>query len=263
VILQGIEKLGGNTIYYFRDLGRMGVFLLMSLRGIVRRPFRFRALIKEIRLIGAHSTLLIFFTAAFTGMVLGLQGYYTLSKFGSEGMLGSAVALSLVRELGPVLTALMVTGRAGSAMCAELGIMRISEQIDALDCMAIDPFRYVIAPKFIATMISVPLLTLMFDVVGIYGGYLAGVKLLDVNPGAFFAGMEQSVLNQDINLGIIKSVVFALIVVWVCTARGFYVQEIRGAGFGAEGVSRVTTQAVVLSSISILIWDYLLTAVLL
>ena len=131
MILQGIEKLGSNTIYYFHDLGRMGFFLLLSLRGIFRRPFRFKALIKEIRLIGAHSTLLIFFTAAFTGMVLGLQGYYTLSKFGSEGMLGSAVALSLVRELGPVLTALMVTGRAGSAMCAELGIMRISEQPSA------------------------------------------------------------------------------------------------------------------------------------
>ncbi len=263
MILQSIEKLGNNTIYYLRDLGRMGIFLLLSLRGIVRRPFRFAALIKEIRLIGAYSIALIFFTAAFTGMVLGLQGYYTLSQFGSEGMLGSAVALSLVRELGPVLTALMVTGRAGSAMCAELGIMRTTEQIDALDCMAIDPFRYVIAPKFIATMISVPLLTLMFDVVGIYGGYLAGVRLLDVNPGAFFSGMERSVLNHDINLGLIKSVVFALIIVWVCAGRGYHVQDIRGAGFGAEGVSRVTTQAVVISSISILVWDYLLTAVLL
>ncbi|MEJ2032646.1 MAG: MlaE family lipid ABC transporter permease subunit, partial [Deltaproteobacteria bacterium] len=197
------------------------------------------------------------------GMVLGLQGYYTLSKFGSESVLGSAVALSLIRELGPVLTALMVTGRAGSAMCAEIGIMRNSEQIDALECMSIDPFRFLIAPKFLATLISLPALTQLFNVIGIFGGYLVGVKLLGVNPGAYFASMEHSVVNQDINLGIIKSFVFALLIVWICTGRGYFVNQIRGAGFGAEGVSRVTTQAVVLASISILVWDYLLTALLL
>lgn len=261
--MQAIEKLGNWTIYQLHDLGRMGIFLFFSLLGIFKRPFRFRALLKEIARIGADSFPVIFFTALFTGMVLGLQGYYTLRQFGSEGMLGSAVSLSLIRELGPVLTGLMVTGRAGSAMCAELGIMRISEQIDALDCMSVDPFRYLVAPKFLATLISVPLLTLLFDVVGIYGGYLAGVNLLDVNPGAFFSGMEQSVVNKDINLGIIKSVVFAFIIVWVCAGRGYLVQKIRNAGFGAESVSRVTTQAVVISSITILIWDYLLTAVLL
>ena len=177
--------------------------------------------------------------------------------------MGSAVALSLIRELGPVLTALMVTGRAGSAMCAEIGIMRISEQIDALDCMAIDPYRFLIAPKLWATIISVPILTLIFNVVGIYGGYIAAVHLLGVNPGAYFSGMEHSVIDKDISLGIIKSFAFALIIVWVCAGRGFFVQEIKGAGFGAESVSRVTTQAVVISSISILICDYLLTAVLL
>lgn len=263
MIVEQVEKIGRSTLYYLHDIGRMGVFLLLAFRGVAKPPFRFFALIKEIRLIGVNSLVVIFFTAAFTGMVLGLQGYYSLSKFGSEGFLGSAVALSLIRELGPVLTALMVTGRAGSAMCAELGIMRISEQIDALECMAIDPFRYIIAPKFLATLISVPLLTLLFNVVGIYGGYLAGVKLLGVNPGAYFSSMEKSVLNQDINLSIIKSIVFALIIVWVCAGRGYYVQEIRGAGYGAESVSHVTTQAVVVASISILIWTYLLTAVLL
>ena len=128
----------------------------------------------------------ILFTGAFTGMVLGLQGYYTLRKFGSEGLLGSAVALSLIRELGPVLAALMVIGRAGSAICAEIGIMRNSEQIDALECMAIDPFKFLMAPKFLAAVISLPLLTGIFDVVGIGGGYLIGVKLLGVNDGAFF-----------------------------------------------------------------------------
>jgi phospholipid/cholesterol/gamma-HCH transport system permease protein len=241
----------------------MGIFLFQALLAVFSRPFRLRAMVGQIRAIGANSLGVIFFTAAFTGMVLGLQGYYTLRKFGSEGMLGSAVSLSLLREMGPVLTALMVTGRAGSAMCAEIGIMRNSEQLDALECMAVDPFRYLITPKFLATLISVPLLTMIFNVVGIFGGYLAGVVLLGVNPGAFFNGMEASVVNKDISMGIIKSLVFALLIVWICTGRGYFVHQIKGAGYGAEAVSRVTTQAVVLSSIAILIWDYILTAILL
>jgi phospholipid/cholesterol/gamma-HCH transport system permease protein len=178
-------------------------------------------------------------------------------------MLGSAVSLTLIMELGPVLTALMVAGRAGSAMCAELGIMRISEQIDALDCMAIDPFRYLISPKFLAALLSVPLLTVIFDVVGIAGGYIAGVSLMGVNPGSYMEGMRASVTNHDLQLGVIKSFVFGILVVWICTGRGYFVREIRGAGFGAESVSRATTQAVVLSSITVLVFDYLLTAVLL
>jgi phospholipid/cholesterol/gamma-HCH transport system permease protein len=262
IVLRQIENLGKNTLYHISDLGGMGLFLMYSIRGIFKRPFRFAAFLKEIKFIGAHSFVVIFFTAAFTGMVLGVQGYYTLSKFGSEGLLGSAVALTLIRELGPVLTALMVTGRAGSAMCAELGIMRMTQQVDALECMAIDPYRFLITPKFLATLVAVPLLTLMFDVIGIYGGYLTGVKLLGVNPGAFFSGMEQSVLNKDINLGIIKSFVFAFIIVWICTGRGFLLYKSR-SGFGAGSVSRATTQAVVLSSITVLLWDYMLTAMLL
>lgn len=258
-----IEKIGGFFIDSVRDLGRMGIFLLSSLGGIFKRPFRFQELVRQIRHIGAESFWVIFFIAIFTGMVLGLQGYYTLRKFGSEGLLGSAVALSLIRELGPVLTALMVTGRAGSAMCAEIGIMRNSEQLDALECMAVDPFRYLITPKLLATMIAVPILTQFFNVIGIFGGYLAGVVLLGVNPGAFFNGIEQSVVNQDINLGIVKSIVFALLVVWICSGRGYFVHILRSGGFGAEGVSRATTQAVVLSSISVLVWDYLITAIML
>lgn len=258
-----LTRLGNTGLYLLTDLGRMTIFLCRALRGALRRPFRFRELLRQIHFIGFGSLAVIFFTAASTGMVLGLQGYYSLHKFGAEGMLGSAVSLTLIMELGPVLTALMVAGRAGSAMCAEIGIMRISEQIDALDCMAIDPFRYLITPKFLATIISVPLLTAVFDVVGIAGGYVAGVGLMGVSPGSYLQGMESSVTNHDINLGIIKSFVFALLVVWISTGRGYFVREIRGAGFGAESVSRVTTQAVVLSSISVLIFDYLLTAVLL
>jgi len=258
-----LANLGNTGLYVLTDLGKMTFFLLKALRGCFRRPFRWQELIRQINFIGVGSLAVIFFTAASTGMVLGLQGYYSLNKFGAEGMLGSAVSLTLIMELGPVLTALMVAGRAGSAMCAELGIMRISEQIDALDCMAVDPFRYLITPKFLATLISVPLLTVIFDVVGIAGGYIAGVGLMDVNPGSYIEGMRSSVTNHDIQLGVMKSFVFALLVVWICTGRGYFVREIRGAGFGAESVSRVTTQAVVFSSISVLVFDYLITAVFL
>ncbi len=263
MVRNSLANLGNTGLYILTDLGRMALFLLKAVRGCFRRPFRLKELIRQIHFIGVGSLAVIFFTAASTGMVLGLQGYYSLNKFGAEGMLGSAVSLTLIMELGPVLTALMVAGRAGSAMCAELGIMRISEQIDALDCMAVDPFRYLITPKFIAALISVPILTAIFDVVGIAGGYVAGVYLMDVNPGSYIEGMRSSVTNHDIQLGIIKSFVFGLLVVWICTGRGYFVREIRGAGFGAESVSRVTTQAVVFSSISVLVFDYLLTAVLL
>ncbi len=258
-----IERFGDTGLYVLLDLGRMTIYLGKALRGLFRRPFRFWEVLRQIQFIGAGSLTVIICTAASTGMVLGLQGYYSLHKFGAEGMLGSAVSLTLIMELGPVLTALMVAGRAGSAMCAELGIMRISEQIDALDCMAIDPFRYLISPKFLAALLSVPLLTVIFDVVGIGGGYVAGVTLMGVNPGSYIEGMRSSVTNHDIQLGVIKSFVFGLLVVWICTGRGYFVREIRGAGFGAESVGRATTQAVVFSSITVLVFDYLLTAVLL
>ena len=258
-----ISRLGNTGISVVTDLGRMGFYLLQMIEGCFKPPFRFGEFMRQLNFIGVGSLTVIFFTAASTGMVLGLQGYYSLNKFGAEGMLGSAVSLTLIMELGPVLTALMVTGRAGSAMCAELGIMRISEQIDALDCMAVDPFRYLISPKLLAGLISIPLLTALFDVIGIAGGYIAGVQLMGVSPGSYFEGMRTSVTNHDIWLGTVKSFVFAVLVIWICTGRGYFVHQIRGVGFGARSVSRVTTQAVVFSSISVLIFDYLLTAVLL
>lgn len=260
MIVQVVERLGAGTVYQVRDLGRMAAFLGHTIAGCFKRPFRLGELVRQIRLIGVNSTPLILFIGLFTGMVLGLQGYYTLRKVGMEGTLGMLVSLSLIRELGPVLTALMVTGRAGSAMCAELGIMRNSEQFDALECMAIDPFRYLISPKFLATLIAMPILTTLFDLVGIFGGYLSGVVLLGVNPGAYMSGIEVKVLNEDINLGIYKSLSFGLLVVWICTGRGYFVQKIKDAGFGAEGVSMVTTQAVVYTSIAVLLWNYLITA---
>lgn len=252
-----LRILGRTGLASLNGLGRMGNFLGYALYSIVRHPGRPVHVLKQIRFIGAKSLFVIILTGAFTGMVLGLQGYYTLAKFGSEGMLGAAVSLSLIRELGPVLTALMVTGRAGSAITAEIGIMRISEQIDALETMALDPYKYLVSPKFIAAMISLPLLCAIFDLVGIYGGWLVGVKLLGVNPGAYFTEMYRAVEWQDVYSGIIKSYSFGIIIAWVGCYKGYY------AGHGAEGVSRATTEAVVLSSVLVLVWDYFLTSVLL
>jgi phospholipid/cholesterol/gamma-HCH transport system permease protein len=258
-----LEKLGDSVLYLVEHAGRMGIFLVSCIVSIFKPPYRFFPVVRQINFIGARSIFVILFTGAFTGMVLGLQGYYTLRKFGSEGLLGSAVALSLIRELGPVLTALMVIGRAGSAICAEIGIMRNSEQIDALECMAIDPYKYLMVPKFLASIISVPLLTFIFDVVGIFGGFLVGVSLLGVNEGTYFQGMYTSVVWKDIQMGIVKSLVFGLLIVWLSAAKGYYLHLDRSGGFGAEGVSRNTTSAVVLASVTILVWDYLISAILL
>ena len=252
-----VDKLGGLTISLIREMGRMLNFLLFALYMIARRPGKPIHILKQVHFIGAKSFFVIFLTASFTGMVLGLQGYYTLAKFGSEGMLGAAVALSLIRELGPVLSALMVTGRAGSAITAEIGIMKITEQIDALRTMALEPFKYLVSPKVLASLLALPLLCAIFDVVGIYGGYLVGVKLLGVNPGAYIHEMEKSVEWKDVYSGIIKSISFGVIISWVCCYKGYY------AGHGAEGVSRATTSAVVMSSVLVLVWDYFLTSVLL
>jgi phospholipid/cholesterol/gamma-HCH transport system permease protein len=257
-----LEKVGGETLWYLQSAGRMGLFLLRTVASIFQPPFKLFPVIRQVHFIGARSTFVILFTGAFTGMVLGLQGYYTLRKFGSEGFLGSAVALSLIRELGPVLTALMVIGRAGSAICAELGIMRNSEQIDALECMAIDPYRYLIAPKLLAGIIALPLLTSIFDVIGIFGGYLVGVGLFGVSPGAYLQGMYSSVVWADVEMGLIKSLVFGLLLVWITAAKGYFLHLERSGGFGAEGVSRSTTDAVVLSSVAVLVWDYLITSIL-
>jgi phospholipid/cholesterol/gamma-HCH transport system permease protein len=257
------QRLGSEALGYLQRAGRMGCFLFACLASIVRPPYKLRPVVRQIHFVGARSMFVILFTGAFTGMVLALQGYYTLRKFGSEGLLGSAVALSLIRELGPVVAALMVVGRAGSAICAEIGIMRNTEQIDALECMAIDPYKYLMAPKFVAGVVAMPLLTAIFDVAGILGGYLVGVSLLGVNAGAYFQQMYSSVVWNDVEMGLVKSLVFGLLIIWICAVKGYYLHLEKSGGFGAEGVSRTTTDAVVLSSVSILVWDYLISAIML
>ena len=254
--LRPLETLGRRTLYIASSLGRFGAFLGQAVAVMVTPPFKLWPLLGRVNYIGFRSLLIILLTGAFTGMVLGLQIFLTLSRFGSEAFLGPAVALSLIRELGPVLSALMVTGRAGSALTAELGIMRITEQIDALTVMALSPIRYLVVPSIVAGLITFPLMTAMFDVVGIFGGYLVGVQLLGLSQGTYFGEIQTFVDMSDVMTGFWKSLCFGGIVTWVCTYKGFYVSR------GAEGVAESTTQAVVLSSVLILVWDYFLGSVL-
>jgi len=244
------------TSRFLHETGKMGIFLASVLLHLFVPPLQLNQLIRRIDFIGARSLLLIIFTGAFTGMVVAFQGYTALRRFGGEAFLGPGVGLSLIRELGPVLSALMITGRAGSALTAELGIMRISEQIDALEVMALNPIKYLVVPILLAAIITFPLLNAVFVVVGIYGGYLVGVQLLGVSAGSYFTQMSSAVTLDDIWGGLYKSLSFGVIVAWVCCFKGFY------AARGAEGVGRATTQAVVMSSVLILVWDYFLTSIL-
>ncbi|MEO5334716.1 MAG: ABC transporter permease [Magnetococcus sp. YQC-5] len=252
-----IQHTGFKSLDAVRETGRMFVFLAEVFLSFVRPPFRWTNFLKQVHFIGIRSLFVIALTAVFTGMVLALQGYYTLSRFGSEALLGPAVALSIIRELGPVLTGLMVTGRAGSALTAELGIMRIREQIDALDVMGISPIKFLVTPRVEAGLLVLPLLTVIFDVIGIFGGYLVAVRLLGMSGGTYFGGIESAVVMRDIVTGLIKSVSFGLIVTWVCTYKGYFTRR------GAEGVSHSTTSAVVLSSVLILVCDYFITSLML
>ncbi len=255
--METAASLGRLTLYRIQVLGRSGIFIFTAIVQAFVPPFRISRLIKEIDFIGSKSFLIIFVTALFTGMVLGIQGYYSLSQFGAEAALGVMVALSIIRELGPVLCALMVTGRAGSAITAELGIMKITDQFPALEMMAVDPLKYVVSPKVMAGIICLPLLTAFFDLIGIAGGYLVGVNLLGVNEGAYIGRLTAAVTFRDVYGGIIKSLSFGLLITWIATFMGYTAEAT------TEGVSRATTNTVVLTSLSILIVDYILTSLLL
>jgi phospholipid/cholesterol/gamma-HCH transport system permease protein len=252
-----LEKFGAGALSLLIYIGRLGIFLGQAMGLIFVPPLKTGRVLRQLHFIGARSILVIALTGLFTGMVLGLQGYDTLSRFGSTAFLGPAVAISLITELGPVLAALMVTGRAGSALTAEIGIMRITEQIDALEVMALNPIRYLVVPNILAGIIALPLLGALFDVVGIYGGYLVGVKLLGVSSGIYFSGMADAVEFADITTGLYKSLSFGLLIAWICCFKGYH------AGYGAEGVSKATTEAVVFSSVTVLVLDYFLNSVLL
>lgn len=261
ILTNPVRAMGKDTLFLVGEMGRIAIFFLRGLFHIFSWPPQFRKLIEQLYFIGMKSVIVVSLTGAFTGMVLGFQGYYTLVKFGSEGLLGTLVSLTLIRELGPVLTAIMVTGRAGSAMAAELGIMRISEQIDALETMDIDSIRFLYSPRLAAALISFPLLTALFDVIGIVGGYLTGCVLLGINSGLYFYRTEFSVQMPDVTGGFIKALVFGAVVVTICCFQGYYTHT-RKEGFGAKGVGSATTSAVVISCVLILATDYVLTSFL-
>lgn len=252
--------VGKAVINGVNNLGAATIFLFLSLRKIFHSK-QLSKIIQQLYYIGAKSTTIIMLVSLFTGMVLGLQSYHALVKFGAQGAVGTLVALSLIREMGPVLAAIMITARAGSAITAEIGIQRITEQIDALHTMRIDPLRYLISPKIAAAVISFPILTTVFDLIGIIGGYISAVVLLGLNAGTYFHSIQANVEMKDILDGLIKAVVFALIVSTVCCYQGYFA-HMRTDGRGAKAVGLSTTSAVVISCVLILVSDYIVTSLL-
>jgi phospholipid/cholesterol/gamma-HCH transport system permease protein len=255
-----LEKLGAVVLGWLEHTGRTFNLLLLVTVELLQPPYRFYPVVRQMYFIGARSLTLIVVSGLTIGMVLGLQFYNILQRFGSVDLLGAGVSLSVIRELGPVMTALMVVGRAGSSITAELGIMRITEQIDAMDCMAISPSKYLIGPKLLAGLLSVPLLTMVFDFVALFGGYFVGVVMFGVAEGSYVNGMIDTVEWSDVRIGLEKSLIFGLLVTLICCAEGFYMHLTKAGSQGAEGVSSVTTDAVVLSSIAVLYSDFLIEA---
>nr|WP_285903095.1 lipid asymmetry maintenance ABC transporter permease subunit MlaE [Alkalimarinus sediminis] len=249
--------MGRQTIHTISVLGRSGVFLTQSLVGVPNPRTGFPLLVKQLYSVGVLSLVIIIVSGLFIGMVLGLQGYNILVDYGSEQAIGQMVALTLVRELGPVVTGLLFAGRAGSALTAEIGLMKATEQLTSMEMMGVDPLRRVIAPRLWAGFISMPLLAMIFSVVGIWGGMLVGVDWLGVYEGSFWANMQSSVSFQDDILnGVIKSVVFGFVCTWIAVFQGY------DSVPTSEGISAATTKTVVYSSLAVLGLDFVLTAVM-
>jgi len=252
-----IERLGGTVRDYVESIGygfRTFVTMLGLSPGLIRRP---RLVVEQLHFIGNYSMLIITLSGLFVGMVLGLQGYYTLNKYGAEQSLGLLVALGLTRELGPVITALLFAGRAGTSLTAEIGLMKAGEQLSAMEMMAVNPIQRVLAPRFWAGVVSVPLLASIFSAVGIFGGYLVGVKLIGVDEGAFWSQMQGGVdVYKDVFNGFAKSVVFGIAITFIALYQGY---EARPT---PEDVARATTRTVVISSLMIWWLDFILTALM-
>ncbi|MBI2779209.1 MAG: lipid asymmetry maintenance ABC transporter permease subunit MlaE [Gammaproteobacteria bacterium] len=252
-----LQRLGSTSLSVFERLGRGNLFLLRILAALPSLVLRPGLVIAQLYSVGVLSMTLIVISGLNVGMVLGLQGYNTLVDFGSEESLGQLVALSLVRELGPVVAALLFAGRAGSALTAEIGLMKATEQLSGMEMMAVDPLKRVVAPRFIAGIISMPLLAAMFSAVGVLGGFFVGVGLLGVDSGAFWSQMQSKVdLYDDILNGVIKSIVFGCVAAWIAVFEGY------DAVPNTEGVSRATTRTVVHTAFAVLGLDFILTALM-
>jgi len=252
-----IRMIGHRAINAVWRIGVASRFFIYTLLYSGSSFRRFRLTIKELFSTGVMSLIIIIVAGLFVGMVLGLQGYETLKRYGSESALGTMVALSLVRELGPVVAALLFASRAGSAMTAEIGLMKATEQISAMEMMAVNPIARIVAPRFWAGVISMPLLAAMFSAVGVFGGYLVGVVQIGVDEGSFWSQMQSAVdFRDDILNGVIKSFAFGIVVTLIALFEGF------DAPPTAEGVSGATTRTVVTSSLAILMLDFVLTAIM-
>jgi len=250
-----VADLGALGVRFVDDLGRFGVFTARVARAIVVPPARVRAFADELYKLGVLSFVIITVCGLAVGMVLGLQGYNTLARFGATNSLGVAVGLTLIRELGPVVTALLFTGRAGSAITAEIGTMVATEQLDGLRMMSIDPVHYVVMPRVAAMITVMPLLSALFIVMGIYGGYLVGVVLMGVDGGVFMSSLESSVDFRDDLVGsFLKAFVFGVLTALIATYRGYT------SAPTSAGVSSATTSTVVVGSVTILLVDYIITA---
>lgn len=258
-LLRPVQALGAATVRAINQTGGIAVFTCKAIVHIFTNWRIFPRTNRQLYIIGFQSLFLICLIGLFCGMVLGLQGYYTLVQFGSTGLLGSAVALSLIRELGPVLTALMLTGRAGSAMAAEIGVMRITDQIDALDVMDINSIAYLVSPRILASLIAFPLLTAIFDIIGIFGGYLTGVLMLEMGSGTYFYKIAHAVTMPDVSGGFIKALTFGLLVSAICSHQGYFANT-RTDSVGPEAVGNATTSAVVISCVLVLAADYVITS---
>lgn len=257
MIADMISSLGRSVIKFFRALGRSGFMLFGALVGKPQIRKHFPLLVKQLYVLGVQSLLIILLSGLFIGMVLGLQGYVVLVDFSAETSLGQLVALSLLRELGPVVTALLFAGRAGSALTAEIGLMKATEQLSSLEMMAVDPLRRVIAPRFWAGVIAMPILAILFTSIGIWGGSLVGVDWKGVDAGSFWSVMQNAVSwSYDILNGFIKSVFFAIAVVWIALFNGYDCIPT------SEGISQATTRTVVHASLVVLGLDFILTAIM-
>lgn len=255
-MIRFLETLGQPLVHLMEEMGRIFIFLLETMAWMFRPPLKLRNILKQMEFVGVQSIYVVMLTGAFTGAVMALQSYYGFRLFSAESMVGTTVALAMTRELGPVLTSLMVTARAGSAMAAELGTMRVTEQIDALTVMAANPIKHLVVPRVVAGVTMLPLLTVFAVYVGIAGSYIVGVKLLGIEEGSFVHRITQLVQPDDIFHGLFKAAIFGLILSLIGCYKGFHAQG------GAEGVGRATTEAVVISSVSILASDYIIEALL-
>jgi phospholipid/cholesterol/gamma-HCH transport system permease protein len=250
-----VERLGGRSVAFVHELGRLAGFAAQVGAALATPPARLRRSLDELYDVGVLSLAIIGVSGLAVGMVLGLQGYNTLVRFGAEESLGTVVGLSLIRELGPVLSALLVTGRAASAAAAEIASMVVTEQLDGLRMMSVDPVDYVVAPKVVAFVVSMPLLSALFILLGLAGGYGVGVMLLGVDGGGYVTSLQESIdVFEDVVPSLVKSLVFGLLIALIATYRGFHAEP------HSAGVAAATTGTVVVASVTILIVDYFLTA---